>query len=44
MAKYVVFNVKGNKTPPVTMSTDAVDIEEGDAITKMILDNFPHHH
>ena len=27
-----------NKTPPVTMSTDAMDTEEGDAITKMILD------
>ena len=29
---------QSNKTPPVTMSTDAMDIEEGDAITKMILD------
>ena len=27
-----------DKTPPVTMSTDAMDTEEGDAITKMILD------
>ena len=27
-----------NKTPPVTMSTDAMDTEEGNAITKMILD------
>ena len=27
-----------NKTPPVTMSTDAMDTEEGDAITNMILD------
>ena len=27
-----------NKTPPVTTSTDAMDTEEGDAITKMILD------
>ena len=26
------------KTPPVTTSTDAMDTEEGDAITKMILD------
>ena len=25
-------------TPPVTTSTDAMDTEEGDAITKMILD------
>ena len=31
---------QSNKTPPVTdmMSTDAMDTEEGDAITKMILD------
>ena len=27
-----------DKSPPVTMSTDAMDTEEGDAITKMILD------
>ena len=27
-----------NKTPPVTMSTDTMDTEEGDTITKMILD------
>ena len=27
-----------DKMPPVTMSTDAMDTEEGDAITKMILD------
>ena len=27
-----------DKTPPVTTSTDAMDREEGDAITKMILD------
>ena len=27
-----------DKTPPVTMSTDTMDTEEGDAITKMILD------
>ena len=27
-----------DKTPPVTMSTDAMDTEEGDATTKMILD------
>ena len=27
-----------DKTPPVTMSTEAMDTEEGDAITKMILD------
>ena len=27
-----------DKTPPVTMSTDAMDTEEGDAINKMILD------
>ena len=27
-----------NKTPSVTTSTDAMDTEEGDAITKMILD------
>ena len=27
-----------NKTLSVTMSTDAMDTEEGDAITKMILD------
>ena len=27
-----------DKTPPVTTSTDAMDMEEGDAITKMILD------
>ena len=27
-----------DKTPPVTTSTDAMDTEEGDAITKMILD------
>ena len=26
------------KTPPVTTSTDAMDMEEGDAITKMIFD------
>ena len=25
---------QSNKTPPVTMSTDAMDTEEGDAITK----------
>ena len=29
---------QGNKTPPVTTSTDTMDTEEGDAITKMILD------
>ena len=29
---------QSNKTPSVTMSTDAMDMEEGDAITKMILD------
>ena len=29
---------QSNKTPPVTMSADAMDTEEGDAITKMILD------
>ena len=29
---------QSNKTLPVTMSTDAMDTEEGDAITKMILD------
>ena len=29
---------QSNKTPPVTTSTDAMDTEEGDAITKMILD------
>ena len=29
---------QGNTTPSVTMSTDAMDTEEGDAITKMILD------
>ena len=27
-----------DKTPPVTMSTDTMDTEEGDAITRMILD------
>ena len=27
-----------DKIPPVTMSTDAMDTEDGDAITKMILD------
>ena len=27
-----------DKTPPVTTSTDAMDTEEGDAITKMILE------
>ena len=27
-----------DKTPPVTTSTDAMDTEQGDAITKMILD------
>ena len=27
-----------DKTPPVTTSTDAMDTEEGDAITRMILD------
>ena len=27
-----------DKTPPVTMSTDDMDTEEGDAIAKMILD------
>ena len=27
-----------DKTPPVTTSTDAMDTEEGNAITKMILD------
>ena len=27
-----------DKTPPVTDATDAMDTEEGDAITKMILD------
>ena len=29
---------QSNKTPPVTTSTDTIDTEEGDAITKMILD------
>ena len=29
---------QSNKTPPVTTSTDAMDTEEGDTITKMILD------
>ena len=29
---------QSNKTSPVTMSTDTIDTEEGDAITKMILD------
>ena len=29
---------QSNKTPPVTTSTDAMETEEGDAITKMILD------
>ena len=29
---------QSNKTLPVTMSTDTMDMEEGDAITKMILD------
>ena len=29
---------QSNKTPPVAMSTDPMDTEEGDAITKMILD------
>ena len=29
-----------DKTLPVTMSTNAMDTEEGDAITKMILDKF----
>ena len=28
----------GDKTPPAMTSTDAMDTEEGDAITKMILD------
>ena len=27
-----------DKTPPVTTSTDAMDTEEGNVITKMILD------
>ena len=27
-----------DKTPPVTTSTDAMDAEEGDVITKMILE------
>ena len=31
-------NQQIDKTPPVTTSTDAMDTEEGDAITKMILD------
>ena len=29
---------QSNKNPPVTTFTDAMDTEEGDAITKMILD------
>ena len=29
---------QSNETPPVTTSTDVMDTEEGDAITKMILD------
>ena len=29
---------QNDKTPPVTMSTDVLDTEEGDAITKMVLD------
>ena len=29
---------QSNKTPPATTSTDAMDTEEGDAITQMILD------
>ena len=29
---------QSNKTPPLTMSIDAMDTEEGDAITQMILD------
>ena len=29
---------KATNLPPVTMSTDTMDTEEGDAITKMILD------
>ena len=29
---------QSNKTPPVTMSTDTMDMKEGDTITKMILD------
>ena len=29
---------QSNKTPPVTISTDAMDTEEGDAITKMTSD------
>ena len=28
----------GDKMPPATMSTNAMDTEEGNAITKMILD------
>ena len=28
----------GDKTPPAMISTDAMDMEEGDAITKMIID------
>ena len=28
----------GDKTPPVMTSTNAMDTEEGDAITKMLLD------
>ena len=31
-------NQQIDKTPLVTMSTDAMDTEEGDVITKMILD------
>ena len=30
--------INSDKTLPVTMSTDAMDTEEGDEITKMILD------
>ena len=33
-----IINKGGEKTPPATNSTDAMDTEEGDAITKMILD------
>ena len=29
---------QSDKNPPVTMSTDAMDTEEGDTVTKMILD------
>ena len=35
---YESYQQGGDKTPPAMTSTDAMDTEEGDAITKMTLD------